>query len=58
MPKIYFTRMHKSFSSFKRFDDKTIDSLLELKWWDWDEEKITKYLNTIRNADPETLKKA
>ena len=24
----------------KRFDEKTIAKLLELKWWDWDEERI------------------
>lgn len=27
----------------KRFDDETITKLLELKWWDWDEEKLYKY---------------
>lgn len=26
----------------KRFDQKTIDKLLKLKWWDWPEEKIRK----------------
>ena len=27
----------------KRFDDATIKKLLELKWWDWKEEKLEKY---------------
>lgn len=27
----------------KRFDDETIAKLLELKWWNWDEEKLQKY---------------
>lgn len=25
----------------KRFDDETISKLLDLKWWDWDIEKIS-----------------
>ena len=29
----------------KRFDDETIDKLLEIKWWDWSDEKIEKYAN-------------
>ncbi len=27
----------------KRFDDETIAKLLELKWWDWDEDKLYQY---------------
>ncbi len=27
----------------KRFDDETINKLLEIKWWDWDDKKIEKY---------------
>lgn len=27
----------------KRFDDSTIEKLLVLQWWNWDEEKLTKY---------------
>ena len=27
----------------KRFDDKTIEKLLEIRWWDWPEEKLQKY---------------
>lgn len=32
----------------KRFDEKTVSELLRLKWWDWPEEKIRKYLPAIR----------
>ena len=27
----------------KRFDNNVIERLLELKWWDWEEEKLRKY---------------
>ena len=27
----------------KRFDDETIEKLLEIKWWDWSDDKIEKY---------------
>lgn len=27
----------------KRFDEETIEQLLELKWWDWSEEKLENY---------------
>ncbi|MBN2212543.1 MAG: CatB-related O-acetyltransferase [Sedimentisphaerales bacterium] len=31
----------------KRFDDNTIARLLEVKWWDWPEEKITRYADLL-----------
>ena len=37
----------------KRFDDKTIEKLLKLKWWDWDEEKLNRYGKYFR--DPQQL---
>lgn len=40
-----------------RFDDKTIELLQQLKWWDWDPAKISKNLDAIRKADIEALKK-
>ena len=40
-----------------RFDDKTIELLQQLKWWDWDPVKIGKNLDAIRKADIEALKK-
>jgi len=35
----------------KRFDDKIIERLLELKWWDWDIEIITENLLYLVNGD-------
>ena len=35
----------------KRFDDNIIDSLLELKWWDWPVEKITENIEFLCNGD-------
>ena len=40
-----------------RFDDKTIELLQQLKWWDWDTKKIQENLDAIRKADIEALKK-
>jgi len=42
----------------KRFDDKTIDTLLKIKWWEWDIEKITRNLPLITFADVAALEKA
>ena len=42
----------------KRFSDETIEQLLELKWWDWQPEKITRHLQDLTgtsNANPLTL---
>lgn len=41
----------------KRFDDKTIDFLLQLEWWNWPIEKITENLEAITTGDLEALKK-
>jgi len=41
----------------QRFPDKTIDALLEIAWWNWDIEKITRNLEKIVGADIEALKK-
>ena len=38
----------------KRFSDDIISKLLELKWWDWDIEKITKHVDKL-TSHPETL---
>ena len=40
-----------------RFDDKTIELLQQLNWWDWDPVKIQENLNAIRKVDIEALKK-
>jgi virginiamycin A acetyltransferase len=39
----------------QRFDDQVIQSLLEIAWWNWDMEKITRNLNKIVSADIEAL---
>jgi virginiamycin A acetyltransferase len=41
----------------KRFDDITIDFLLDLKWWDWPIETIAKNVLHIMNADQDSLSK-
>lgn len=42
----------------KRFDDATIERLLQIAWWDWDIEKITKNLRLITQLDVDRLEKA
>lgn len=39
----------------KRFSAETISKLLELKWWNWDIEKITANLQCLTDADIEKL---
>ncbi len=39
----------------KRFSDETIKKLLEIKWWDWEIEKITKNLQHLTDNDLEKL---
>lgn len=41
-----------------RFDDKTIERLQKIAWWDWDIEKITKNLKLIANLDIDKLEAA
>ncbi|AFZ53705.1 CatB-related O-acetyltransferase [Cyanobacterium aponinum AL20118] len=41
----------------KRFDDEIINFLLELKWWDWTLEKITKYIPVLCSNNIQELKK-
>jgi virginiamycin A acetyltransferase len=40
----------------QRFGDKTIKDLLEIKWWDWDAEKIFRNTDIICSADVEKLR--
>ncbi len=40
----------------KRFDEETIEKLLKLRWWDWEEDRLKKYGNLFRNSE-ELLKK-
>ncbi|EDX84149.1 Bacterial transferase hexapeptide repeat protein [Synechococcus sp. PCC 7335] len=39
----------------QRFDDQTVRSLLQIAWWNWDIEKITRNLEIITQADIEAL---
>lgn len=40
----------------KRFCDKTIEKLLEIKWWNWSEEKIMQNISAIQSGKLEDLK--
>ena len=35
----------------KRFDDTMIQRLLEVKWWEWEYERIVKYADTFNSVD-------
>lgn len=41
-----------------RFDDKTIERLQNIAWWDWEIEKITRHLKLICNLDIDSLEAA
>ncbi|MEO9527769.1 CatB-related O-acetyltransferase [Roseibium sp.] len=41
-----------------RFDEDTIDRLLEIAWWNWPVEKITRHLVAIQGADLGALEAA
>ncbi len=40
----------------RRFDDATVEALLEIRWWDWDAAKITRNVEVIGNGRPEDLR--
>lgn len=40
----------------KRFSQQTIDGLLRLKWWDWDEDRIARNISPIQSGDLKNLK--
>lgn len=40
----------------KRFSDEIINELLQLKWWDWDIEKITENIQKLTSNDIESLR--
>ncbi len=42
----------------KRFSEEKINTLLELKWWNWDIEKITTYIKTLTSNNIEELQKS
>ena len=40
----------------KRFSDEVITQLLEIKWWDWSDEKIKENISAIRSGNIKELK--
>ena len=42
----------------QRFDDATVATLLDIAWWDWPADRITRNLNAIRGADLAALRAA
>lgn len=42
----------------QRFPDDVVAALLQIRWWDWDVEKITRNLEAIVGADLEKLRTA
>ena len=40
----------------KRFSDEVIAQLLEIKWWDWPDEKIKENIPAIRSGNIKELK--
>ena len=42
----------------RRFDQRTVDRLLKVAWWDWPVDKIGRNLNAIRGADIKALEAA
>jgi NDP-sugar pyrophosphorylase family protein len=40
-----------------RFDDKTTSRLLKLRWWDWDDAKIERYLPLMLSTEIEVFLK-
>jgi virginiamycin A acetyltransferase len=39
----------------KRFDDRTIEKLLSIRWWDWSDEKVKDNLAFIMNGQIDKL---
>lgn len=42
----------------QRFEEEIVATLCKIAWWDWPADKITRYLDAIRGADLDALKKA
>jgi virginiamycin A acetyltransferase len=42
----------------QRFSDAEVAQLLEIKWWDWDIEKITRNIDKIMESDIQALREA
>jgi virginiamycin A acetyltransferase len=42
----------------QRFRDTEVAQLLEIRWWDWDIEKITRNIDKIMESDIQALREA
>jgi virginiamycin A acetyltransferase len=42
----------------RRFPEEVVEALLEIRWWDWDAERVTRKLEAIVSADLEALRAA
>lgn len=42
----------------KRFSEETISTLLEIQWWNWSKERITRNIGAIQSGNIEQLKEA
>jgi len=42
----------------KRFDEATIEELMKIQWWNWDQEKVSRNVKAICGGDLELLRKA
>lgn len=42
----------------RRFDDETIEKLLALRWWDWDDGKIKRNISAIQSGNIAALEAA
>ena len=40
----------------KRFSDEVISQLLEIKWWDWSDDKIKENISAIQSGNIKELK--
>ena len=40
-----------------RFDEDLTAYLLELKWWDWDADRIFRYMDALCSSDPEKIRR-
>lgn len=40
----------------RRFSDKTVDTLLQLRWWDWPDEQVAEGMQFIQRGELEALK--
>lgn len=41
----------------RRFDQATVETLLEIQWWNWDAAKITRHVKAICGSDLEALRR-